>query len=195
MAAAFVTSVAVVLNPVTPALPDITVPALFPPAAQTRLPAATPPAQPALAMSVPVPVAPVLAVPAVVVAPAVSLADPGVTAGPTAPAPSPARFDPPIEIDTALLESPAAFPAIPPVAHVDGTPIGMAHTGGRPRLAASRQPLRAGGPRPLPAAAEDASDPADPAGDAVTPRGRAGVARPSPGEAAPRGHRGAPQPG
>ena len=190
-AAAFVTAVAVVLNPVSPGLPDITVPALFPPGVQTPLPAAQP-KRPAVGPTAPVVVAPTLRSPAVAAAmtdPATRWqpALPAYIADPTMPAAPAVVLSPGIEISTPPEELPATPPTAPPPFHVEGLP---AHAGDR-RLPISRQGLGPlADPRPLPAAAVDSPETPTPDSGVVTSRGRGGLARPDTKEPSRRGHRG-----
>lgn len=196
-AAAFVTAVAVVLNPITPVLPDVTVPAM-PSGTGIRSRAAEPhrpSAAPVPELRLPAPAA----VPVSVASPAA----PGVFWQPALPtyAPAPALPTTPAVPQTPVVQTVSVpkeltidVPAEPPAFQADNVPIGMAHTGDRPRVAAPgpfASPFVGNTPRP--AAAVGAPDSAGPAavdGDAVNPRGRGGAGRPDAVEQAPRGHRG-----
>ena len=193
-AAALVTAVAVVLNPVMPVLPDITVPALFPPASGQRslAPAAAQP--PAAAVSA-VPMMPPLATPAVPVVSAASRPGPGIPpssgAGPTVVAASSVRPEPSIEIPLAPAELSAAGATAGLVPRVAGAAMGMApHSGDRP-LPETPRPFGAtlNGPRPLPAAAVDAPGTPTPADGTARSPGRVASVRPDATDPAPRGHR------
>lgn len=202
VATAFVTAVAVVLNPITPVLPDITVPALFPPAAQSRVPAKAAPHRPAVEKpapaAAPLVVAPILAAPSVAAVAPASQPYPGRAFVPTeapATAPAPAVETPAIEIPAVPIVLPEPVPPVVPAIRVVAPTIGMQHTGDRPRTAATRQPFGTpvAGPRPLPAAAVDPQQQSDaPSVDegAVRQRARGQSALPDPGETTPR-HRGA----
>jgi hypothetical protein len=191
-AAAFVTAIAVVLNPITPVLPDVTVPALFPPATAHRLPA-----EHHAAATTPAPAVPATAGPEVLPVPNTPSPPPSLPIQPTAPVSVPAALaqvapsEPAqlIDIDMAPTESAPTLPVV----QTQQPPIGMAHAGDRPRVQARRQPFAtpAGGPRPLPAAAGDSPDAAGPGAGGVTRQhGRGGAERPDAGGPASRGHRG-----
>jgi hypothetical protein len=191
-AAAFVTAIAVVLNPITPVLPDVTVPALFPPATAHRLPAE----HHAAAMPA-APVGPAAVGPAVFPVPNTPSLPPAIGFQPAAPVGAPASraqvapSEPAqlIDIDMAPTQSAPTLPVV----HTQQPPIGMAHAGDRPRVQARRQPFAtpAGGPRPRPAAAVGSPDAAGPGAGGVTRQhGRGGAERPDAGGPASRGHRG-----
>lgn len=199
-AAAFVTAVAVVLNPVTPVLPDITVPALFPPANGRPSPMAARPASPPAAIPAP-PTVPSPAAPAVATVAAAALPDPAMRWQPAVPADLPAPIaardltEPAVEIAALPKELPTALlPSALPVIRIDDPPTAMTHAGDRPRSAGSQQPVApVGANRPLPAAAVD-SPGAPPTGGSpdggVHAGARSGPAGPGPTDALTRGHRG-----
>ena len=83
-AAAFVTAIAVVLNPITPVLPDVTVPALIPPATTDRLPARVLPEHHAAATTA-APVVPAAAGPAAFPMPNAPAPPPSLLIQPAAP--------------------------------------------------------------------------------------------------------------
>lgn len=192
-AAAFVTAVAVVLNPITPALPDITVPALFPPDTGHRLaPKAVPP-QPAASMPVaaapsPPAIAATRPAPPVAWQPAAPVAAPPPSASVVVPIPR----EPVLEMPSMPTQLPVISPGIP----ISQVADGMAHAGDRPGTTVSRRPFAAPvvGQRPLAAAAVDSAGPpanagTDGGGAARPQHGRGGSPRSDPGEPA-RGHRG-----
>lgn len=177
-AAVFVTAVAVVLNPVIPTLPDITVPALAIPAesapsvpapqANLAAPIAVPAARPAL-------VAPVAAASfgAIAAAPqqgVVAQSAPLVSAVP--PAVSPIASAPMPDAVIEIGEPSAALPTIPAVraaAQQEGPWLMPAYAGDRQRVVPTRQRwVQIASPAPLPAAAADAPDVAAP-GDSSEP--------------------------
>lgn len=200
IAAGFVAAVAVVLNPVMPILPDITVPALFPPVSGSRssVPAQSQP--PAAAIAVVPAAGPSLAVPAVPAASAVSRAGPEVppayATAPTGVAPAPILSPSDIEMPTAPEELRTAVPMAGPVVHVQSPPLGiMAHAGDRLLPAfGERLGAKLNGPKPLPAAVVDSPETPPPDGGAVRSRGRVGSPRPDTTNPAPRGHRGSTDP-
>ncbi len=190
-AAALVTAAAVVLNPVTPVLPDVTVPALFPPAVQSPLRAAQPEMAAVAPPTAVAAAAPALTLPSPAVIAAMpepaALVSPAYPAAPPVPAAPPTALLPDFEIPTAPEELPVPLPMARPAIQVGGIP---AHAGDRPLPVARQRLVPLAGAKPLPAAAVDAPGTPDPDSGAPSARGRGGVARPDTNDPSSRGHRG-----
>jgi hypothetical protein len=190
-AAACVTAVVVVLNPVTPVLPDITVPAFSIPVggSNSPVPALTRPAQsgsPAAVIAAPA--APGLAsgalpAPAAAVsasrAEIVRAATPALVASPVSPRPG-------IDLDLSPAQPLAPAATTLPVVHLE-SPAVMLHTGDRPLPVSRQHVVLPVGPKPLPAAAVGPPDTPPPDPGALRSRVRVGSSTP---DADSRGHRG-----
>lgn len=190
-AAGFVTAVAVVLNPVTPVLPDVTVPALFPPARGSQTPVPARPGPPAVGTAA-IPAIPIVAA-RTLPTPAAAISGPGpavraVSAAlPTAAASPPVSPGPDIELPVAPDELRAPVPKAVPLVRIQSPPAAL-YTGDRPRPVARQLILQPSGPKPLPAAAVRPPETATPGTGAVRFRGRVGS--PAADNADPGGHRG-----
>ena len=194
-AAALITAVTVILNPVMPVLPDVTVPAVFPPAGGSRPPVAAR-SEPPIDAVPPLPALPLaspsITAPSVVFSPArpIPAVVPTVIAAPPIPA-KPDVAVPDVAVPTVPPQSLTPVPTAVPVFHVEN-PLGLAHTGDRPLPVVRQRLAPTVGPKPLPAAAVEPPGAPPPDGGAARSQGRVGLPGP---DVAARGHRGPVNPG